>query len=122
MADPIADLHMVHATCDVSVDATRTLTINNKSLTSIADFGFLGGGDNDVTAMSLRMARRVANNGRVVLSVIQIKKIQAFVWWVRDRQKLGQPIAASVHKAASIGCPNFRRSLTHQTNACIFLI
>ena len=80
MVDPISDLHMVLTTCGVSVEATRTLIINNGSLTSIADFGFLYGGNNDVTAMSSRMARRVANNGRVILGGIQIKKIQALVW------------------------------------------
>ena len=79
MADPISDLHMVLTTCCVRVEEMRTLIINNESLTSIADFGFLDGGDDDVTAMSSRMARRVANNGSVILGGIQIKKIQALV-------------------------------------------
>ena len=92
MADPIDDLHMVLTTCGVDVDATRTLIINNESLTSIADFGFLDGGDDDVTAMSSHMARRAANHGRAILGGIYIKKIQALVWWVRDHHKLGQPI------------------------------
>ena len=96
MADPISDLHMVFTSCDVSVDAKSTLSINNEYLTSIADFGFLDGGNDDVTAMSSRMARRVANNERVILGGIQIKKMQALVWWVRDRQKLGQPIDAAL--------------------------
>ena len=95
MADPIADLHMVVTTCVVNIDATRTLIINNESLTSIADFGFLDGGDDDVTAISSRMARRAANNGRVILGGIQIKKIQALVWWVRERQKLIHTIDVS---------------------------
>ena len=51
MADPIADLHMVLTTCGVSVEATCTLIISNESLTSIADFGFLYGGNDEVTAM-----------------------------------------------------------------------
>ena len=51
MADPIAGLHMVLTTCGVRVEATRTLIINNKSLTSIADFDFLDGGNDGVTAM-----------------------------------------------------------------------
>ena len=96
MANPIADLCMVLTSCGVSVEATRTLIINNKSITSIADFRFLDGSDDDVTAMSLRMARPVANNGRVILGGIKIKKIQVLVWWVRDHQKLGQPIGASL--------------------------
>ena len=78
MADPIAYLHMVLTTYGVSVEATRTLIINNESLTLIADFGFLDGGDDDVTAMSSRIARCVANNGRMILCGIHITKILAF--------------------------------------------
>ena len=70
MADPIVDLHMVLTTCGVSVEATRTLIIKNESLTSDADFGFFDGGNDDITAMSSRMARRVANNGRMILGGI----------------------------------------------------
>ena len=79
MADPIADLHMFLRTCGVRAKATRTLIINNKSLTSIADFVFLDGGKDDVTAMLLRMACYVANNDRVIMGGIQTKKIQALV-------------------------------------------
>ena len=52
MANPIANLHMDLTTYGVSIKATNTLIINNESLASILDFGFLDGGDNDVTAMS----------------------------------------------------------------------
>ena len=48
------------------------------------------------------MARCVANNGRVILGGIQIKKIQALVWWVRDCQKLGQPIDAALWTSAAM--------------------
>ena len=74
---------MVLKTCGVSVKARGTLIIDNKSLTSIADLGFLDNANDDVIAMSSRMACHVANNGRVILGGIQIKKIQALVWWVR---------------------------------------
>ena len=80
---------MVLTICGVSVEAMRTLIINNEYFTLIVEFGFLDGGDNDVTVMSSRMARRVANNGRVILGGIHTNKIQALVWWVRDHQKLG---------------------------------
>ena len=79
MAYPISDLHMVLKTCGVSVEARRTLIINNEYLISIADFGFLDGGDDDVTVMLLRMVRRVANTGRVILGRFQIKKILLLV-------------------------------------------
>ena len=52
MADPIVDFHMILTTCGESAEATRTLIINNESLTSIVDFGFLDGGNDDVTAIS----------------------------------------------------------------------
>ena len=89
MDDPIADLHMVLTTCGVSVEATQTLIINNKSLTSIADSGFLDVGNNDITVMSSHMVHCVANNDCVILGEIQIKKIHALVWWVRELHKLG---------------------------------
>ena len=102
MSNHIANIHMVLTICGVIVKAARTLIINNKSLTSIADFGFLGGGDDDVTAMSSCMARRVANNGRVILGGIQIKKIQALVWWIRNRHNLVHPIDADLWTAAEM--------------------
>ena len=101
MADSIANIRMVLTTYGVSVDATRTFIINNESLKSIAEFGFLDGGNDDVTAMLLRMARHAANNGRMILGGIQIKKIKALVWWVRDLWKLIQPVDAALWTAAA---------------------
>ena len=68
----------------------------------MADFGFLDGVDDDVTAMLLLMARRIANNGRLILGEIQIKKIQSLVWWVRYRQKFGQSIDVALWKFAAM--------------------
>ena len=96
MAGTIGDTHMVLTTCGVIVEATRTMIINNELLTSIVDFGFLDCGVDDVTVMLSCMARRVSNNGRVILGGIQIKKIQELVWLVRDRQNLGYPIDAAL--------------------------
>ena len=59
MDDPIANLHMFLTTCGVSIEETRPLIINNESLTSIADFRFFDGGDDDVTAMCRRVWRVV---------------------------------------------------------------
>ena len=56
----------------------------------------------DVTVMTSRMVHRVANNGRVILGRIEIKKIQALVWWVRDRQKLGKLINAALWTSAAM--------------------
>ena len=63
---------------------------------------FLDGGNDDVTAMSSHMLRCVSNNGHVILGGIQIKKIHALVWWVRDRQKVGNPIDAALWTAVTM--------------------
>ena len=48
------------------------------------------------------MARRLATNGRVIMGVIQFKRIQDLVWWVRYRQKLLHPIDADLWTAAAM--------------------
>jgi hypothetical protein len=44
-------------------------------------------GDTDVTEMAKRMASRAAAAGCVILGTIQIKRIQALVFWVNDHHK-----------------------------------
>ena len=48
------------------------------------------------------MARCAANNGCVILGGIQIKKIQALVWWVRYYQNLGQLTDVALCTAAAM--------------------
>ena len=44
-------------------------------------------GNSDVTEMAKRMTARTANAGQVILGTMQIKKIQALVYWVKDHHK-----------------------------------
>ena len=47
-------------------------------------------GDTDVTEMATRMASRPnAASGRVILGTMQIKRLQALVYWVKDYDKRG---------------------------------
>ena len=46
-------------------------------------------GDTDVMEMAKRMSSRSLNAGRVILGTMQIKKIQALVFWVKDLAKRG---------------------------------
>ena len=47
-------------------------------------------GDSDITEMAKRMASRPnAAAGRVILGTMQIKRHQAFVYWVKDHDKRG---------------------------------
>ena len=60
-----------------------------KGLDSIAAFAAMSG-DTDVTEMAKRMASRPnAAAGRVILGTMQIKRLQALVYWVKDYDKHG---------------------------------
>jgi hypothetical protein len=37
--------------------------------------------------MAKRMASRTVNAGRVILGTMQIKRVQALVFWVKDHEK-----------------------------------
>ena len=89
----IAELNDVLTRCGVNVAAQRTRIINNEGFTTVADFGMLEG-DADVAEMAKRLASRPAAN-RVNLGTIVLKRIQALVYWVRDRQKRGLGIDAA---------------------------
>ena len=41
------------------------------------------------------MASRNQNQGRVILSTVTIKRLQALIWWIRDHQKLNLPLNAA---------------------------
>ena len=41
------------------------------------------------------MASRNQNQGRIILSIVTIKRLQALIWWIRDRQKLNLQLNAA---------------------------
>ena len=45
--------------------------------------------------MAKRIALRNQNQGRVNLSTVTIKRLQALIWWIRDHQKLNLPLNAA---------------------------
>jgi hypothetical protein len=79
-------VHGALAVCGVSDVASRNVFIQVEGLDSIEAFGALSG-DPDVTEMAKRMASRTINAGRVILGTMQIKRIQALVFWVKDHEK-----------------------------------
>ena len=58
-------------------------------------------GDNDVTEMAKRMASRPTVQ-RVHMTTVQIKKLQALVWWIRDRMMHDQPLVAMAFDADAL--------------------
>jgi hypothetical protein len=59
-------------------------------------------GDKDVLEMAKRMANRTVNDGRVVLGTVQIKRLQALVWWIRDHQRRGMAVVAGDFDVATM--------------------
>ena len=91
VAANIAVIHTVLVLCGVINPDNRNLICTGEGLTSIADFGVFDS-DRDDVEMAKRLSRRTINNGLVNIDTIHIKKIQALVWWINDRQKFGQDL------------------------------
>jgi hypothetical protein len=87
---PNADIHAVLSICGIVTEAHRTLIIVNEGFMSLADFGLLR--EKDVYEMVKRMGSRTAAAGRVYVGTLQVKKLQALCYWVRDQQKHGQAL------------------------------
>ena len=62
--------------------------INVEGLDSLSAFTQLNG-DSDVSEMSKRTATRPIAARRVILGTIQIKRLLALVFWVKDHDKRG---------------------------------
>jgi hypothetical protein len=84
------DIHAVLAICGFANVVDRTSIINNEDFQSIADFGVLE--DEDVFEMVKHLGNCTVAAGRVNVGAIQVKKLQALCYWVRDQQKHGQGI------------------------------
>ena len=91
--EPPNPIHDELVTCGVTNAAHHTTLIEIEGLDSIAAFTCMGG-DGDITEMAKRMALRPSvTAGRVVLGTMQIKKLQALVYWVKDYDRRGMQAA-----------------------------
>jgi hypothetical protein len=84
------DIHAVLVICGFANVMDHTSIINNEGFQSIADFGILE--DKDMFEMVKCLGNRMVAAGRVNVGAIQVKKLQALCYWVRDQQKHGQGI------------------------------
>jgi hypothetical protein len=87
---PNADIHAVLSICGIATKAHRTSIIVNEGFTSLEDFGLLS--IKDVNGMVKQMGSRTAAAGHVYVGTLQVKKLQALCYWVRDQQKRGQAL------------------------------
>lgn len=98
MAD--AEIQETLTVCGIGPQAVRDQMIENEGFLSLADLGVMEG-DKDVLEMSKRMASRTVQDGRVTLGTVQIKRLQALVWWVRDHQRRGLELVAADFNVAA---------------------
>jgi hypothetical protein len=66
--------------------AARNAFIQVKGIDSLKAFGTLSG-DSDVTDMVERTASCMVNVWSVILGIMQIKRVQALVFWDKDHEK-----------------------------------
>ena len=87
--EPPNPVHEILTICGITTAANRETFINIEGLDSVEAFASMNG-DSDVTEMAKRMASRPnAAAGRVILGTMQIKRLQALVYWVKDHDKRG---------------------------------
>ena len=85
--EPPNPIHGVLTTCGIMTASHRDVFINIEGLNSISAFPKISG-DTDVTE-----TRPNAAAGRVILGTLQIKRLQALVFWVKDYDKRGMETA-----------------------------
>ena len=93
------DVGAVFAVCGIGLQDSARIA-GNEGFDNIEDLGVLEG-DKDVLEMAKRLASR-ATNARVMLGTVQIKRLQALVWWARDHQRRGLALVANNFDVAAM--------------------
>ena len=95
VVDPVphADVHAALIVCGITDQNARNALIQFEGFDSLEMIGVMES-DIDVDHMSKRAASRTQQAGRVYLTTVQIKNLQALVWWIHDQRKHGQALVA----------------------------
>jgi hypothetical protein len=114
-AEPPNPIHGVLTTCGITTAAHRDVFINVEGLNSIGAFTTMNG-DTDVTEMAKRMASRPnAAAGRVIIGTMQIKRVQALVFWVKDFDRRGMEAAPELWTDDVMSAAMYTRNLLSTT-------
>jgi hypothetical protein len=92
----INSVHGVLTVCGVGSQTARDVFINVEGLDTMLDAFATLNGNSDVTEMAKPMASRTATVGRVILGTMQIRRIQALVYWVKDHHKRDLDVTAEM--------------------------
>ena len=98
---PVPDLQAVFAVCSITTEVTHACIVMNEGFASLEDLLVLES-NTDVTKMVKCLASCTAADGHVNLGMVQIKKIQALVWWVHDEIKHGQALTTADWDAPAV--------------------
>ena len=91
-----------------------TCIIENEGFTSLDDLSVLEN-DTDVTEMAKHLVGYTVADGCINLGTVQIKKLQALVWWVHDEIKHGQALVAADWNVAAV---NMAMECKHVDKEC----
>jgi hypothetical protein len=87
--EPPNPVHDTLTICSITTAATSTTFLNIEGLDSVEAFASMNS-DSNITEMAKQMASRPnAAAGRVILGTMQIKRLQALVYWVKGHDKRG---------------------------------
>jgi hypothetical protein len=99
--------------CGITSEVSRQMFTHVEDLNTINVFATLNG-DFDVSAMAKRMASCMAAAGCVILGTMQITKIQASVFWVKDHHKRNLEVDPEMWTAEEVGA-TIQRKEAEQT-------
>ena len=92
-AHPYPEVRQALINCGVTSNHDLNVFCNTEQFHTLADFTALT--DDAIVKMAARMASRTQNSGlKVTLGTMQIVKIQALVYWIKDQVKLGFDVDA----------------------------
>jgi hypothetical protein len=87
--------------CSINNEVTHANIITQEGFTQLEGLGVLEN-DTDISKMAKRMATHTQAEGRVLLGMVMIKRLQTLVWWVRDQQKRGLTLNAADSNAGTM--------------------
>ena len=108
-----AEVHAVLQVCGFANAAVRNLLIQNEGFETLEDIAVMEE-DRDVSEMAKRGAQRTVGDGRVLLSTVQIKRLQGLVWWLHDRIKHHQPLDAAAFTAQVMATAMTKKTIEKQ--------
>ena len=112
-AAALADVNTLLTACGITDANVRNAIVHREGFLTVEDLAVLES-DTDVTEMAKRMAGRTAAEGRAHLSTVQIKRLQAMVWWIHDRRQRSLDINVADFTPAAMDAARERKRIEQE--------